>query len=270
MTLSLSGRLRRRIARSLWPSAFEPPPAPQPPPAPAPEPPSRPAWATYMGDGLATAHNSDFLDNERFRRAYAAGKATGSWWHYDVHWRAYVVCWAARCGLSLEGDYVECGVYRGGYSRMLADYVDLAARPDKKLYLVDTYSGVPKRFISQGHEAWLETLYPDSHADVIRTFADLPNAVIVPGMIPEVLAQVRPESVCYLSIDLNCVEPSISAAEHFWPLMSAGAAIVLDDYGFAVFHDQKVAFDAWAARQGVEILTLPTGQGLLIKPPPGR
>jgi O-methyltransferase len=264
MSLSLSARLRRRIAMRLWPPVFEAPPTP------ALEPPPPPAWATYVGDGLATAHNSDFLEDECFRRAYAAGKATGSWWDYEVHWRAYVVCWAARLGLSLPGDYVECGVYRGGYSRMLAEYVDLGARQDKKLYLVDTYCGVPKHFISAGHEPWLESLYPDSYADVVRTFADFANAVVVRGEIPDVLREVRPQSVCYLSIDLNCVEPSISAAEHFWPLMSTGAAMVLDDYGFAVFHDQKVAFDAWAARHGVEILTLPTGQGLLIKPPAAR
>lgn len=259
MSLSLSARLRRRVAMRLWPPAFEPP-ASEPPP---------PAWATYVGDGLATAHNSDFLADERFQRAYAAGKATGSWWDYEIHWRAYVVCWAARRGLSLSGDYVECGVFRGGYSRMLADYADLGARPDKKLYLIDTYCGVPKHHISPGHEPMLETLYPDSHADVVATFADLPNAVVVRGEIPDVLPEVRPESVCYLSIDLNCVEPSISAVEHFWPLMSTGAALVLDDYGFTVFRDQKVAFDAWAARHGLDILTLPTGQGLLIKPPAG-
>jgi O-methyltransferase len=78
---------------------------------------------------------------------------------------------------------------------------------------------------------------------------------------------VRPRRICYLSIDLNCVEPSIAAADHFWPLMTAGAAMILDDYGFAGFLDQKTAFDAWARRTGVEILTLPTGQGLVLKSP---
>jgi O-methyltransferase len=81
-----------------------------------------------------------------------------------------------------------------------------------------------------------------------------------------VLPEVAAERVCYLSIDLNCVGPSIEAAERFWPLMSPGAVMVLDDYGFQLFRDQKEAFDLFAERIGVRILLLPTGQGLLIKP----
>jgi len=257
MSFSLSARLRRRIAKALWPPAFAPP-SRQPPPLP-------PAL-TYAGDGLFTQNNSDFLADERFRRAYAAGKATGSWWDHDLHWRAYVICWAAQRGAMLAGDYVECGVHRGGFSRMLAEYVDLAAMLAKKLYLVDTYCGVPDRFRSAAQGSDLDGLYAESYGDVVRTFAPYPNAVVVRGTIPEILPEVRPAQVCYLSIDLNCVGPSIAAVEHFWPLMAAGAVAVLDDYGFVNFRDQKRAFDAWAERIGTEILMLPTGQGLLIKP----
>jgi hypothetical protein len=89
---------------------------------------------------------------------------------------------------------------------------------------------------------------------------------VVRGEVPEVLPEVAAERVCYLSIDLNSVAPSIAAAEHFWPRMSRGAAMVLDDYGFPQFSDQKPAFDSFAVGIGVPILSLPTGQGLLIKP----
>lgn len=253
MAFSQSARLRRRIARFLWPPAFVDQPLPQ--------------GATYFGDGLMTAQNCDFLSDERFRRAYRAGKATGSWWDHDLEWRAHVICWAAQRGLALGGDYVECGVHRGGFSRMLADYVDLARRPEKKLHLIDTYRGVPHQFRSAEDGDLLDGLYTDSYADVLRTFADLPNAVVIRGTIPDILPDVRPERVCYLSIDLNCVEPSIAAADHFWPLMSSGAAMILDDYGFPGFLDQKLAFDEWARRRDVEILSLPTGQGLVLKPP---
>jgi hypothetical protein len=152
MSLSFSGRLRRRVAEMLWPHAFEPPP-----------PPKELLGLTYAADGLMTQHSSDFLDDPRFQRAYAAGKATGSWWDHDLQWRAYVICWAAERGAALDGDFVECGVHRGGYSRMLADYVGLAARPEKSLYLVDTYRGVPERFRSEEQEGMLAGLYDNSY-----------------------------------------------------------------------------------------------------------
>ena len=73
--------------------------------------------------------------------------------------------------------------------------------------------------------------------------------------------------VCYLSIDMNCVGPEIAAAEFFWDRLVSGAVVLLDDYGAGVWHlAQKRAFDEFARRKGVEILSLPTCQGLLIKP----
>jgi len=262
MSFSVSARVRRGLARFLWPPAFEAAAVP----AAAAGTISLPAGFSYAGDGMLTYHNSDFLADERFRRAYAAGKATGSWWEHDLHWRGFVVCWAAERGLGLDGDYVECGVNRGGFSRMLAEWIGLAERPDKRLWLVDTYCGIPARDRSETQGEVLDTLYSECFDEVVATFAPFPNAHVVRGIVPEVLPQVLAERVCYLSIDMNCVEPSIAAAERFWPLMSAGAVMVLDDYGFTNFRDQKEAFDLFAARVGVRILLLPTGQGLLIKP----
>ena len=45
-----------------------------------------------------------------------------------------------------------------------------------------------------------------------------------------------------------------------------GALTVLDDYGWSHYHEQQLALDAFAARKGVAIASLPTGQGLLFKP----
>jgi hypothetical protein len=41
--------------------------------------------------------------------------------------------------------------------------------------------------------------------------------------------------------------------------------MLLDDYGWKLHINQKHAFDAFAERHNVEILSLPTGQGLIMK-----
>jgi len=69
-----------------------------------------------------------------------------------------------------------------------------------------------------------------------------------------------------LHIDMNCTLPEIAAAEYFWDRLVSGAAMLLDDYGHGGHEEQKYAFDGFAKRKGVEILSLPTGQGLIIKP----
>jgi hypothetical protein len=40
----------------------------------------------------------------------------------------------------------------------------------------------------------------------------------------------------------------------------------LDDYGFPQHINQKNAFDKFAKDRGVQILSLPTAQGVIIKP----
>ncbi len=65
---------------------------------------------------------------------------------------------------------------------------------------------------------------------------------------------------------MNTRDPEIAAAEYFWDKLVSGAAIVLDDYGWRKHIEQKRAFDDFASRRGVQVLSLPTGQGLILKP----
>ena len=65
---------------------------------------------------------------------------------------------------------------------------------------------------------------------------------------------------------MNCAVPEIAAAEYFWDKLVSGAVIVLDDYGWVCHIEQKLAFDEFASRKNVQVLVLPTGQGLIFKP----
>ncbi|HEY0313520.1 MAG TPA: class I SAM-dependent methyltransferase [Allosphingosinicella sp.] len=215
-------------------------------------------------DPVSFAVATPFRDDAAFRRAYAAGEATGSWWGFDVEWRASIVCWAALQGRSLEGDFVEVGVHRGGYARMVVDYVGFETLTGKSFYLIDTYCGIPAAHRT-GAAALFDGVYGDCYEDVLRTFTPFDTVRIVRGAVPEVLDTVRPARVAFLSIDLNSAEPSARALEHFWPLMVQGAVAVLDDYNFELFADQRAALDAAAARLGAPILALPSGQGLMVK-----
>jgi hypothetical protein len=90
---------------------------------------------------------------------------------------------------------------------------------------------------------------------------------LVKGRIPESQSGVKCEKVAYLSIDMNNATPEIAAAEYFWPKMSSGAMMILDDYaGSEQYRVQRQAFDKFAADRGVQVLNMPTGQGLIFKP----
>ncbi len=72
---------------------------------------------TYNQDGLVTMHNCDFMQDEDFQQAYRAGENLDSWFGSKLHWRVHTVLWAAKRAANMEGDFVECGVNKGGFSR---------------------------------------------------------------------------------------------------------------------------------------------------------
>jgi len=224
---------------------------------------------TYDTDSLTTSNNSDFITEPRFARAYAAAQATKPWEGFTLQWRVYIICWMADHVKKLPGDFVECGVNTGAYSRAIVEYTEFKTL-GKKFFLLDTFEGFPEEQMTEaerkaGIGMYGGTHYKNVHDQVVATFKDFP-VVIIKGRVPETLVQCQPESVTFLSIDMNAVQPELAAADYFWPLLVSGGVMVLDDYGFPPHINQKLAFDEFAVRQGVSILSLPTGQGIVFKP----
>lgn len=228
--------------------------------------------ATYAEDGLATKHNTDFLRGPRFAEAYTWSRArTG--FDGDIRWRAYVACRLAERGAALGGDFVECGVYRGFLSLTTMKYIGFERMTDRTFYLLDTFRGVVPSLVTEEERLLGATralcgadAYEDIYSEVVATFREFSNVKIVRGTVPDTLDQVGSERISYLSIDMNNAAPEISAAEYFWDRLVPGAGILLDDYGWAQHIVQKRAFDAFASRVDVSILSLPTGQGVILKP----
>lgn len=221
--------------------------------------------------------NVSFLKEERFAEAYTRGMQSGHTMggkpNQDLHieWRMHVICWAASHAVHLPGDFVECGVNTGIFSLTIAHYVDFNAT-GKRLYLFDTFSGIPKEHISERERSLNRPMDKDGYYEECfetakKNFAPYPRAQLVRGMVPDTLSGVQIDQVCYLSIDMNVVLPEIAAINHFWDKLVPGAPVILDDYGWRGFDAQKEAMDDFAARKNVKILTSPTGQGILIKPP---
>jgi len=221
---------------------------------------------TYTKDGLYTTHNSNFIQDKKFDKAYKAGKATGSWRNDDIEWRAHVILWAANQAYQLEGDFVECGVNKGGFSRAIVEYLDLQ-KAGKSMFLFDTFQGFDASLLSETEkEKYLKGhFYDDSYEFVKNVFKPFPTVNIIKGPVPNTLQDVQIDKVAFLSIDMNCVYPEEAALDFFWPKLVKGGIIILDDFAYDGFEEQYIAHKKWAAAKGIEILSLPTGQGMIIK-----
>ena len=229
---------------------------------------------TYSNDLLYTFHNADFLKNPLFVESYELGKNTDGGTllkNYDIQWRIHILCWAATHASKLEGDFVDCGVHTGIFARAVVNYIDFQLY-NKKYFLLDTFNGLDEKYSNEKELKRNSSMGYDKedsellYKKVTDTFKDF-NVKIIKGAVPESLKYVDSNKICYLSIDMNCIEPEIAALEFFWDKMVSGGIIILDDYGYAnSTNDQKAAHDSFALSKNVEILTLPTCQGLLIKP----
>lgn len=225
---------------------------------------------TYNQDGLVSIMNTDFLDEHDFVKSYSRGANTGSWGVEPQNkWRIYVACWAGRECSNLEGDFVECGVFRGGLARAVIEYTNFNSL-NKKFFLFDTYEGlVEKQVTTIEKQNKLDTQYAhyknqNVYDDVVNEFST-DNVIVVQGIIPESLGDVVIDKVAFLSIDMNCMEPEIEAISYFWPKLVPGAIVILDDYEWPQHEEQRNAFKQFAKEKNTQILPMPTGQGIIIK-----
>jgi hypothetical protein len=229
----------------------------------------------YSNDALICFNSHAFVDDPAFQRAYQRGvRAIGGRDFYHWEWRVHVGLWAAASASKLDGDFVECGVSHGFLSSAIMEYLDWD-RLDKTFYLLDTFTGLDPRFVTAGerqagalekNQAALDFgIYVDSVDSVRANFAQWRNQRIIAGSVPETLEEVDARSVAYLHIDMNCAEPEVATLRYFWPRLSPGAFVLLDDYANRGRHEQREAMDALASELGVLVCEMPTCQGLIIK-----
>ena len=222
---------------------------------------------TYNTDGLATCLNCDFISDPNFIKAYNAAAVTNPWPGFTLQWRVHVVCYFANLVKYLNGDFVECGVNTGAYAKAIITYTDFNAL-GKIFHLLDTFDGLVPELISEAEKkAGLDsymTQYKNVYEGVLQSFKN-DKVNIIKGVVPDTLPLCTTSQIAYLSIDMNCVEPEIAAANYFYDKVVSGGVIILDDYGFPQHINQKHAFDIFAKEKGIEILSLPTGQGIIIK-----
>jgi len=169
-------------------------------------------WGTprYHEDALVTAHYPTFMEDDKFIACYnSAVKETSD--DPDIRWRAHVIIWAANRGKNLEGDFVECGVNKGFFSKVAMDYIGFKEL-HKTFFLLDTYEGLIEKYFTENEKKAGKGGggYEPCYGKVLNTFKNYKNVKIIKGAVPETLPQVTSKKIAYLSIDMNCVIPEIA------------------------------------------------------------
>jgi O-methyltransferase len=149
----------------------------------------------------------------------------------------------------IPGDFVECGVWRGG--SMMAIAFTLLAEKDtsRKLFLFDTFEGmtapteidrtrdgIRARDMMDSSTKETGAALCFSSIDEVRTNlnrTDYPPAKVhfVKGRVEDTLPHGALEKIALLRLDTDWYESTRHELTHLYPLITPGGVLIIDDYG---------------------------------------
>lgn len=136
---------------------------------------------------------------------------------------------------NIPGDIVECGVWKGGCSMLMALSLESTVR---ELYLYDTFEGMPKPSEVDGVEAskqWKKGWCYSAITEVKYNMSLIDhscNIQYVKGMVQDTIPGTIPGKIAVLRLDTDWYNSTLHELIHLYPLLSKGGVLLLDDYGY--------------------------------------
>ena len=156
------------------------------------------------------------------------------------------------CDRHIPGDFVECGVWRGGSCMLIALVLLARGETERRIYLYDTFSGMTEpsaedRIAWNGRsvrEKWEADREGRGHyftgwavgADEVREnlrSIGWPEGrtCLVEGDVATTLNEVVPQSVAVLRLDTDWYASTARELEVLYPRLERGGVLLIDDYG---------------------------------------
>ncbi len=133
---------------------------------------------------------------------------------------------------NVNGDIAECGVYRGWFANHMSRLM-----PDRKLYLFDTFSGFDKRDIendevSDSSEFRKKYNLDDTSVEcALNNIGYRANAIVRKGYFPDTAEGLEDCRFAFVSLDTDLYKPIYAGLKFFYPRLTPGGYIFVDDLG---------------------------------------
>lgn len=180
--------------------------------------------------------------------------------------RLYILYALCLNALRLEGEFWECGVYKGGTARMLAELISRKGGPEARLRLFDTFAGMPET--SAETDIHRQGDFGDTGLDAVRALiGDNKHVEFHQGWIPESFSGKEDSAIVFCHVDLDVYQSVRDCCEFVYPRLVTGGIVVFDDYGFPSCPGARKAVDEFFSGKPETPIVLPTGQAIIIKLP---
>jgi O-methyltransferase len=183
----------------------------------------------------------------------------------------------------IQGDFVECGVWKGGSTILAGLTFQELGDTSRTLYMYDTFAGMTEPTPEDGSEArtrwedqraedhndWAYAPQEEVEANLRREGIDMSRVKIVKGPVEETIPGVLPERIALLRLDTDWYDSTKHELEHMYDLVPAGGIVIFDDYGH--WEGARTAVDEFFADRGITPLLWRTDRAgrVLVKPTSG-
>ncbi len=171
----------------------------------------------------------------------------------------------------IEGDFVECGVWRGGSTMAAIDTLIKSGDQTREIYLYDTFEGMSaptehdKVFTGTAADELMNTTSKEDPTSVWCYSAieevqknvgslNYPAAKVhyVKGKVEDTIPQTIPQKIALLRLDTDFYESTAHELKHLFPLLVPGGVIIIDDYGH--WEGARKAVDEYIADNKLKLL----------------
>lgn len=153
---------------------------------------------------------------------------------------------------NIPGDFVECGVWRGG-NGILAQKVFKLLNSKRKVWMFDTFEGMTaptdldveqhtqveakREFLSKQtktHNEWCYASLDDVRKNCIQSGLDLEEFRFIKGDVCQSLRfnENLPAKISVLRLDTDWYESTKSELEILYPKLTNRGVLIIDDYGY--------------------------------------
>jgi hypothetical protein len=168
--------------------------------------------------------------------------------------RMYALYTATRYVIEnqIPGDFVECGVWRGGSVMLIAHTLLRLGKTDRGLWLYDTFDGMPPPSVEDVQEMsgrsaseilaeheksgddpfWGIAPRASVEANLLRTRYPIDRIRFIEGEVQTTIPSHAPEQIALLRLDTDWYASTRHELQHLYPRVATGGLLIVDDYGY--------------------------------------
>jgi hypothetical protein len=172
----------------------------------------------------------------------------------------------------IPGDFVECGVWRGGSAMVIAYSLLEMHEANRKIYLYDTFTGMAKpseedyliadkdifaeskwkKEQKEDHVAWAFSPLTEVKNNILSTGYPEDKLVFVRGKVEDTIPKTMPSKIALLRLDTDWYESTKHELTHLFPILVQNGVLLIDDYGH--WAGSKKATDEYFSVNKIPIL----------------